>query len=72
MDYTDDIRRLRAADPALADEIADFHTLEKVLPWLERRGIPFGAIEIEFQDEYSQDFMVPLGSDGRWLAFGIT
>jgi hypothetical protein len=42
-----------------------------VLGWMKRRGIPLGAVDIINQDEFSLDFVIPLG-DGRHLVFGIT
>jgi hypothetical protein len=41
------------------------------MDWMRRRGIALGAAEIVQQDEFSLDFLCPLG-DGRWVVFGIT
>ena len=71
-EYADSVAALRRDYPKLADEIAEFGTLESVLRWMERRGISLGKIDIVFQDEFSHDFLVPLDGDGKHLAFGIT
>ncbi len=71
-DYATSVAHLRKVHPQLADEIAEFATLESVLRWMERRGIPLEKIEIIFQDEYSHDFLIPLDGDGQHLVFGIT
>ena len=71
-EYAESVAVLRKEHPQLADEIAGFGTLESVLHWMERRGIPLDKIDIVFQDEYSHDFTIPLERDGRYLVFGIT
>jgi hypothetical protein len=72
VEYQDHVEALRNSWPELATEIASCRTLQSVMPWMERRGIPLGSVEIVFQDEYSHDFLVPLDEAGRHLAFGIT
>jgi len=71
-DFSKSVAELRKEHPHLADEIAEFGTLESVLRWMDARGIALDKIEIIFQDEFSHDFLVPLNSDGSHLAFGIT
>ena len=71
-EYADSVAVLRRDYPQLADEIANFGTLESVLRWMERRGIALDMIDIVFQDEFSHDFFIPLDGDGKYLAFGIT
>jgi hypothetical protein len=72
VEYLDHVEALREEWPDLAAEITGFRTLESVMAWMARRDIPLGSVEIVFQDEYSHDFLVPLGAAGRHLAFGIT
>jgi hypothetical protein len=55
----------------LRAELAPLRTLEHVLAWMGRRGIPLTAIDVVTQDEFTHDASVPLG-DGRWIAFGVT
>jgi hypothetical protein len=69
-DYADDIARLRASRPDLADRVAGFRTLEHVLDWLKAEGHPLGALDLVTQDEYCHDLLVPVGPD--WLVFGMT
>jgi hypothetical protein len=71
MEYTDHIRCLATLDPALAEELAGFTSLEQVLPWMMRRGLPSDGLDVLAQDEYSHDLLVPLG-DGRYVTFGMT
>ncbi len=42
------------------------------MAWMTRRGIPLAAAEIIQQDEFSLEFIVPLGLCGAHVAFGIT
>ena len=72
MEYQDHLAAVRAADPALAGELAGLVGLEGVMRWMAQRGIPLAKAEIIAQDEFSLDFVVPLGEGGRHLAFGIT
>jgi len=72
LDYADYVERLHAQDQALAAELAGFHGVERVLQWMQERGLIHTAIDLVGQDEFSYDFLVQLGLDGRWLAFGVT
>jgi hypothetical protein len=72
MEYRDYINALRTQDPELAGEVAGFNTLENVLAWMRKKGLPLGTIDIVGQDEYSHDFLVPVGPGERHLAFGAT
>jgi hypothetical protein len=72
VEYQDYIQKMVAQDPALAEELANFYTLENVLRWREKRKIPLETFDVIFQDEYSHDFIIPLGPEGRSLVFGIT
>jgi hypothetical protein len=72
MEYQDYVERLRADEPELAGELAPFHTLESVLPWMDSRGLPLASVDVVFQDEYSHDFLIPLEAGGKYLVFGIT
>jgi hypothetical protein len=72
MDYRDYVTALAPEYSELAEELARFNTLENVLHWMQARGLSLATIEIVFQDEYSHDFLIPLGPDGRYLVFGIT
>jgi hypothetical protein len=71
-DYAESVAALRTCLPQLAEEIAGFGTLESVLRWMDKRGIPLEKIEIIFQDEFSHDFLIPLDPNGQFLAFAIT
>jgi hypothetical protein len=72
VEYRDQVAGLGREHAGLAAEIAGFHTLENVLAWMQRRGLPLSSIEIIFQDEFSHDFLVPLEPAGTHLVFGIT
>lgn len=71
MKYPDHVRLLEAEEPTLARAVAEFSTLEHVLNWMQREGLPLGTLDLVAQDEFSHDLLVPL-PDGRWLAFGLT
>jgi hypothetical protein len=71
MDYPDHFRDFAREHPALAAEFRGMRGLGGVLGWMKRRGIPLGAVHIINQDEFSLDFVIPLG-DGLHLVFGIT
>lgn len=46
-------------------------SLEHVLAWFPRKGIPLYTLDLVAQDEYCHDLTVPLG-DGRVISFGMT
>jgi hypothetical protein len=71
-EYPDHVQSLRAVEPRLADEIANFRGMGEVLDWLKERGLIPGKIDIITQDEFESDFLVQLEPGGRWLAFGVT
>jgi hypothetical protein len=72
LEYGDYVNRLRSQDPGLAAELADFHGIEQVLQWSQQRGcLAKEAIDLVGQDEFSYDFLLQLGTRGRWLAFGV-
>jgi hypothetical protein len=72
MEYGDYFEALADEHPALAAELAGVRSLAGVLPWMKRRGLELGAVDIINQDEFSLDFVIPLQPDGRYLVFGIT
>lgn len=69
--YQSHLESLRSGEPALADELAGFDRVRKVLEWMRRRGLMQTAVDMVGQDEFHYDLLVPL-ADGRWLAFGVT
>lgn len=71
-EYADDINVVRENDPILASELGELVSLQGVFEWMKRRNLPLGSVELVTQDEYSHDFVVPLGADHRSVAFGIT
>ncbi len=71
MDYPDYVQQLAAAEPDLARELTGFTSLEHVLAWMQRRGLPATGLDVVAQDEYCHDLLLPL-PDGRWLAFAMT
>ena len=72
MTYPDDLKALRSADAQLADELSSIASLEKLLPWLQRNGIPLDQLDLVTQDEYTHDLIVPLVPRGNWLVLGMT
>jgi hypothetical protein len=70
--YADYIERLRAHEPTLANELASFRSLENVLHWIQERALNKTDVDLVGQDEFSYDFLLRLGSNGRWLVFGVT
>jgi hypothetical protein len=70
-DYPSSLAQLGKQDPALATELAELSSLEKVLAWLHRKDGDLAGVESIVQDEYSHDVIMPL-PDGRWLAFAVT
>jgi hypothetical protein len=71
MEYADYVATLAQSEPELARAISGFHTLENVMEWMRRTDLPLGSIDLVTQDEFTHDFMIPLG-DGRHLVLGIT
>jgi hypothetical protein len=72
MEYAEYVCQLAAENPDLASEVAGFNTLENVLNWMRRKELPFSALDVVFQDEYSHDVILPLPGESRCLVFGIT
>jgi hypothetical protein len=72
LEYADYMERLRANEPELAREFAEFQGIENVLDWMKRQGRCRAAVDIVGQDEFEYDFLLQLGPGGRWLAFGVT
>jgi len=58
--------------PELVAEVAKLRGLGGVMAWMTGRGMPLASAKITQQDEFSLDFVVPIGPGGRHLAFGIT
>jgi hypothetical protein len=73
IDYAEYLRLLREEEAALAEEVASFTGVKDVLDWAQRRGA-LGRDDIDMvgQDEFHYDFLIRLGPEGRWLAFGVT
>jgi hypothetical protein len=71
VDYTHQLAAVRAADPALGEEVARLRNLEGILRWAPGAGIPLAGIDLVQQDEYSYDLFLPL-PDSRWIVFGVT
>ena len=71
-EYLDDVAELRAAEPELASEIADFRGIDGVLAWMQPRRLTSAAIDIIGQDEFNYDFLIQLELGGRWISFGVT
>jgi hypothetical protein len=73
LDYPEYLRLLREEDAALAEEFVSFTGVKDVLDWAQRRGaLSRDDIDMVGQDEFHYDFLVRLGPEGRWLAFGVT
>ena len=70
--YPDYVERLRAREPALAEEFAPFTGITGVLDWMKRRNLSTTAVDIVGQDEFHYDFLIHLGPGGRWASFGVT
>ena len=70
-EFTDYVERLRPAHPELADAFAGFTGIEQVLQWMAGRALTGKDVDIVGQDEFHYDFLVRLGAEGRWLAFGV-
>jgi hypothetical protein len=72
MTYRDHVETLRASRPDLAAEMADFTGVTSVLSWMQSRGLAGTPVDIVGQDEFESDFLVCLGANQEWLAFGLT
>lgn len=72
MNYPEYVDALRSIRPDLAAEVADFTGVSGVLRWMQARGLAGTAVDIVGQDEFESDFLIRLGHEGKWLAFGIT
>jgi hypothetical protein len=70
-EYGDYGAELRTDHPELATEFARSDSIENVLLWMKRQDLAPGSVEIVGQDEFSYDFLIRLGADGKWLAFGV-
>ncbi len=70
--YADDIARIRASLPGLADEIAGFIGIGQVVDWMAARNSEQPSIDIVAMDEFEYDFLIELKQETRWLAFGVT
>ena len=70
-DYPQHFQTLSEEYPVLAVELAGLCGLGGVMGWMSRRGLSIGDVDIITLDEFSLDFVIPLG-DGRHLVFGIT
>jgi len=69
-EYADYLEDLRASHPHLAADFAP-DSLENVLQWMARRGLPSGSVDLVGQDEFSYDFLIELEPAGRFLVFGV-
>jgi len=72
LDYCDYVNRLSRQDAVLAGELADFRSVEKVLQWMQVKGLGRTEVDLIGQDEFSYDFLLQLETAGRWLAFAVT
>jgi hypothetical protein len=74
LEYADYVERLRAAEPTLAGEFAGLTGIEHILQWMQRHGMceQRQVIDLVGQDEFSNDFLLQLEPEGRWLVCGVT
>jgi hypothetical protein len=72
LEYADYVTALHREWPELAEEVASFRSLEKVLQWMQQRRLTRAAVDLIGMDEFSYDFLIPLEPAGRWIAFGVT
>jgi hypothetical protein len=72
LEYAEHVELLRATEPILAGELAEFHGVEQVLQWMQQRGLIKPALDLVGQDEFSYDFVIEFEPNGRWLAFGVS
>ena len=71
LEYDDYVNQLGAEYPDLAAEFAGRDSIEHVVQWMKRRGLPPGCVDIIGQDEFSYDFLIRLEPEDRWLVFGV-
>jgi hypothetical protein len=71
-EYADHVQLLAATEPALAQELAGFRSIEHVLGWMQKRDLCRATVDIVGMDEFEHDFLIQLEPGGRWLAFGVT
>lgn len=69
-DYAEHVDRLATTHRAVAAELASVRTLERLLGWLQTRGLDLAALDLIQQDEFSYDLVVRLGP-AEWLSFGM-
>ena len=72
MNYVDHVETLRAIRPDLAAEVLGFTGVSSVLSWMQTRGLTRTTVDVVGQDEFESDFIIRLGSESEWIAFGIT
>ena len=70
-EFDDYVERLRPDYPELADAFAGFTGIEQVVQWMAQHALMGKDVDIVGQDEFHYDFLVHLGKEGRWLAFGV-
>jgi hypothetical protein len=70
IEYAEHIERLRATQPVLAAELASIQSLERLLVWMQTRGLDLAALDLIQQDEFCYDLLVRLGPVD-WLSFGM-
>jgi hypothetical protein len=70
--YQDHVEVVRRQRPDLAAELAGFTSVSSVLRWIQARGLAGTKVDIIAQDEFEYDFLIRLGPDDEWLAFGLT
>jgi len=71
MEYADYVQAMRFENPVVAGEVASFQTLENVLDYMRRAGLPLESLDLLTQDEFSHDLILPW-PDGRFVVFGLT
>jgi hypothetical protein len=72
VNYADHVEALRATRPDLAGEVAAFTGVKSVLEWMRARGLAGTTVDVVGQDEFESDFLIRLGPEAGWIAFGIT
>jgi len=56
----------------LTREFLEQPNLERLLAWLQARGVPLAGLEMVTQDEYSHDLLIPVPGGPEWFAFAMT
>ena len=69
-EYADYVADLESEYAELAGEFTR-DSVEAVLDWIQRRGLPPGSVELVGQDEFSYDFLIRLEPERKWLVFGV-